>query len=166
MLADGPSPFEARTPTPPFLSSSQIGRSGELLVQYRLLKHGIESAPMTTDAGIDLVVYAPRSAQALTIQVKTNHRPKPGGGKGRLALDWWIREDSPAQLVALVDLSSDRVWMMRHAELISAAQQRSSGRAHVYFYVETSRRSMAPGTFVDDFGHFELERRLAELFGA
>jgi hypothetical protein len=29
-----------------------------LLIQYWLLKRGIESAPMTTDAGIDLVVYS------------------------------------------------------------------------------------------------------------
>jgi hypothetical protein len=29
-----------------------------LLIQYRLLKRGIESAPMTTDAGIDRVVYS------------------------------------------------------------------------------------------------------------
>lgn len=41
------------------LKPAQIGRCGELLVQYRLLKFGIESAPLTTDSGIDLVAYAP-----------------------------------------------------------------------------------------------------------
>jgi len=41
------------------LSTAKIGRAGELLVQYRLLLLGIDSAPMTTDAGIDLVAYAP-----------------------------------------------------------------------------------------------------------
>lgn len=34
-------------------TKSQIGRCGELLVQYHLLKLGIESAPMTTDSGVD-----------------------------------------------------------------------------------------------------------------
>ena len=43
------------------LTTQQRGRCGELLVQYILLKHGIESAPLTTDTGIDLVAY-PRTA--------------------------------------------------------------------------------------------------------
>jgi len=42
------------------LATQQIGRCGELLVQYILLKHRIESAPLTTDVGIDLVAYPGR----------------------------------------------------------------------------------------------------------
>jgi hypothetical protein len=42
------------------MSTQQIGAAGELLVQYQLLKMGIDSARMTTDAGVDLVVYGPR----------------------------------------------------------------------------------------------------------
>lgn len=68
------------------LTKSQIGRCGELLVQYRLLKLGIESAPMTTDSGVDLVAYAPASGRPATIQVKTNLRAKPGGVRARP--DW------------------------------------------------------------------------------
>ena len=70
------------------LRSAQIGRCGELLVQYRLLLCGVESAPMSTDNGVDLVAYAPRGAAPVTIQVKTNLKAKPGGGKGKAALDW------------------------------------------------------------------------------
>jgi hypothetical protein len=66
----------------PSLRTAQIGASGVLLIQYRLLKCGIESAPMTTDAGIDLVVYSPKLKKAVTVQVKTCLRPKPAGGKG------------------------------------------------------------------------------------
>jgi len=32
-------------------NTQQVGRCGELLVQYKLLKFGIDSAPMTTDYG-------------------------------------------------------------------------------------------------------------------
>ncbi len=70
------------------LSTLQIGAAGVLLVQYRLLMMGIESAPMTTDAGIDLVAYSAKSERAMTIQVKTCLKSKPSGGKGRPALDW------------------------------------------------------------------------------
>jgi hypothetical protein len=64
------------------LTTAQIGRSGDLLVQYRLLKHGIESALMTTDSGIDLVAYAPRDKKAVTIQVKSNQGGRREGQKG------------------------------------------------------------------------------------
>jgi hypothetical protein len=50
-----PIPPECRESIPPRLTTQRIGRMGELLVQYELLRHGIDSAPMTTDAGIDLV---------------------------------------------------------------------------------------------------------------
>ena len=42
------------------------------MVQYQLLLHGIESAPMSTDTGIDLVTYSPKTATPVTVQVKTN----------------------------------------------------------------------------------------------
>ena len=32
-----------------------IGAAGEVLITYKLLKFGIDSARMTTDAGVDLV---------------------------------------------------------------------------------------------------------------
>lgn len=41
------------------LGTQAIGAAGELLVQYQLLKLGIDSARLTTDSGIDLVMYVP-----------------------------------------------------------------------------------------------------------
>jgi hypothetical protein len=78
------------------LTTAQIGKCGEMLVQYRLLLLGIESAPMSTDVGIDLVAYSPRRQSAYPIQVKANLKAKPGGGTGKAALDWWVSETSPA----------------------------------------------------------------------
>jgi len=57
------------------LTSQQTGKCGELLVQYQLLKHGVESAPMTTDYGVDLVAFHAAKRKTVTIQVKTStHR--------------------------------------------------------------------------------------------
>ena len=86
-------PAAVSEPNPPRLTTQQIGRFGELLVHFDLLRYGIESAPMTTDAGVDLVAYAGSKGRSLTIQVKTNLTPKPGGGKGAPAIDRWISED-------------------------------------------------------------------------
>lgn len=148
------------------LRTAQIGKCGELLVQYRLLLLGIEAAPLSTDAGIDLVAYAPGSAKAVTIQVKTNLRAKPGGGKGRPALDWWIPEDSPAQCVALVDLATESVWLMTHVELLAHAQQRSGGRAHLYMYTDPSvrRRSLQRLSLQEEFDGFLLSERASSVF--
>ena len=78
------------------MSTQHIGAAGELLVQYKLLKLGIDSARLTTDAGIDLVVYAPVSAEATTVQVKSNLAPKPAGGKGQLSRSWDFPHACPA----------------------------------------------------------------------
>ena len=97
---------------------------------------------MTTDAGIDLVVYSPNSKKALTVQVKTCLRPKPAGGKGKPSLDWWLPDNSPAELVGLVNLEDDRAWLFTLKEFIDCAQQRPEGRAHLYFYVGSDRQRL------------------------
>ena len=147
------------------LRTTQIGRCGELLVQYRLLRLGVESAAMTTDNGIDLVAYSPRDAKPKTIQVKTNLQAKPGGGKGKLAIDWWLPQSSPAQLVALVDLKADKVWLLTHGQMVELAQQQPVGRLHLYMYTDSGyvpRRNMC---HVRDFDQFLLEARVKSLFG-
>jgi hypothetical protein len=148
----------------PELTTAQIGASGVLLIQYRLLKRGIDSAPMTTDDGIDLVVYAPGSKEAMTVQVKTCLRPKPAGGKGHPTLDWWLRSDSPAQLVGLVDLEADAVWLFRHEEFEQKAQQKPEGRLHFYFYTDDAYAAR-DGCHLRDFDLFRLESRTADILG-
>jgi hypothetical protein len=148
------------------ITTAQIGKCGELLVQYRLLKHSVESSPMATDTGIDLIAYSAVTRQAVSIQVKTNLRAKPGGGKGPLALDWWVPQQSPADYFALVDLESDRVWLFTAPELDRFAQQKPEGRLHFYFYTDASAQPRGEGKRAKDFEEYMLERRVADLFGA
>ena len=147
-------------------TKAQIGRAGELLVQFRLIQEGIDSAPMTTDAGIDLVAFSPRTGRSVTIQVKTNEKPKRGGGKGKLALDWWVADRSPADVVALVDLHTSRVWLLTMPEIKTHARQHSSDKYHLYFYTDASVRPRVRGQKSLDvhFDEFLLERRLGQLF--
>jgi hypothetical protein len=149
------------------LTTQQIGRLGELLVQYMLLLRGIDSALMTTDAGIDLVAYSGVKGRSFTIQVKTNLTPKPGGGKGAPAIDWWVSEDCPAEFYAFVDLSTRRVWLMTKQELASSAQQRSGGRLHIYMYTNAESESLAYSRHGDArFSEFLFENRVSSLFSA
>lgn len=107
------------------MTTQHIGAAGELLVQYRLLKMGIDSARLTTDSGIDLVVYSPATAHAITVQVKTVREPTPAGGRGKLAVGWNFPHDLRAQVLATVVLSEDAVWLFTMAEAQSLAQQHS-----------------------------------------
>lgn len=148
------------------LTKAQIGKCGELLVQYRLLLCGIDSAPMSTDTGVDLVAFSPKDGDARTIQVKTNHKSKPGGGSGKAALDWWLRQNSPAELVALVDLSQEQIWMMTHAEFEELAQQRSGGRLHLYMYTDPTARPTKCNrpSHQWEFQRFLLENHVHDTF--
>ena len=87
-----------------------------------------------------------------------------GGGRGALALDWWVSEASPADLVALVDLDTESVWLFSHAELDALAQQRSSGRLHLYFYLDAQVRTRKANGHASDFERYRLQHRVAEFF--
>lgn len=148
------------------MSTQHIGAAGELLVQYQLLKLGIDSARMTTDAGIDLVVYAPGDRSASTVQVKANLAPKMAGGRGPLSRGWYFPHQCPAQLVALVALDTDTVWLFTLDEARGLAQQHSDrGNRQIYWRVVAAppaglRSPRHEGQMVD----YLLTRRAPELF--
>jgi hypothetical protein len=149
------------------LTTQQIGRLGELLVQYELLRNGIESAPMTTDAGVDLVAYSEIQGRSFTIQVKTNLAPKPGGGKGAAAIDWWVSEDCPAKLYAFADVSTRRIWLFKKDELAKTAQQRSTGRFHLYMYTNRKEATSAYERHGDEcFSEFLFDRKVNEILAS
>lgn len=148
------------------LTTQQIGKCGELLVQYHLLQNGIESAPMTTDSGIDLVAFSQKLNRAITIQVKTNLRPKPGGGKGRLSIDWWVPQDSRADLFAFVDLSQQQIWIVTNQEIRELAQQSPEGRHHFFMIQDPSAKDRKDFKKfrMYEFEPFRLHNRLHSIF--
>ena len=146
-------------------TTQHIGTAGELLVQYKLLKFGIDSAAMTTDSGVDLVAYSPKNKRPFTIQVKTQERPSHGGGKGKLGLSWDLRDSSPAELVAVTDLSTDSVWLFTHAEYEKYAQQHSErGILKLYMYVDESVKTKKEMALLSQFDRFRLENRVITFF--
>jgi hypothetical protein len=145
------------------MNSQHIGAAGELLVQYRLLKLGIDSARLTTDAGIDLVVYAPADRSAITVQVKANFGPKPAGGKGPLNRSWYFPHAYPAQLLALVALDVDAVWIFTIDGARELAQQHSEkGMRQLYW--RRDRVDATPRRFEDEMDCYRLEHRAGRLF--
>ena len=146
-------------------TTQHIGSAGELLVQYKLLKSGVDSAAMTTDSGIDLVAYSPQTNRPYTIQVKTKEKPSKGGGNGKLSLAWDLRASSPAELVALTDLSTDSVWLFTHAEFDKLAQQHSqTGNIKLYMYVDETVQTAKAMALKSQFDSYRLENRIHTFF--
>ena len=142
----------------------QIGRCGELLVQRQLLMFGVDSAERTTDSGIELGAYSNRTRKSSTLHVKTTLEPKMAGGKSHLALDWWIPENCPADLVALADLSTDRIWLFTMSEIPDVAQQLSANGHHVCMYVKYLPKDHAKTRPATEFERYLIEKRFEEFF--
>ncbi len=142
------------------VTTQHIGAAGELLVQYQFLKHNIDSARLTTDSGVDLVVYSPSTTAATTVQVKTILAPKPAGGRGPLANDWWFPHACPADMLALVRLSTDSVWLFTLDEARELAQQHNDkGNHHLYWLLAATERGHEASLIVGMVRGWEWPRR-------
>ena len=140
-----------------------IGAAGEALITYKLLKHEIDSARMTTDAGIDLVMYVPGTKNAATIQVKAIWESAPAGGKGAPALGWVFHPQCPSQWLAVVDLSRDKAWLFTMEQAHELAQQKpDSGAWRIYWYLNESVVSGTPRR-ESDVVQYEIDAVLATV---
>jgi hypothetical protein len=147
------------------MRTQHIGAAGELLVQYQLLKMGIDSARMTTDAGVDLVVYAPGDRSARTVQVKTNMSPKPAGGRGPLSRGWFFPDQCPAQLLAFVALDTDTAWLFTLKEAQELAQQRSmKGICQLYWRLKAAPVGRKSPLHEAQVADYLLPKKAARLF--
>ncbi len=148
------------------LTTQQIGKCGELLVQLELLKHGIESSQLTTDSGIDLVAFSRKEGKAYTIQVKTNLEPKAAGGKGRPINDWWLPRDNDADLLAFVDLSHSKCWLIEREEFEKIAQQKTDNKFHfgIVLDPEAPPRKDGKPHYEYQFTQYRLENVVHRFF--
>jgi hypothetical protein len=145
------------------MNTRQIAFSGVALVKSKLMRLGIE-ASIAPDNNTELWADEQQSRRRIVIKVTTNQKPKPGGGKGALALDWWVKENVQATHVAFVDLSTENVWLLTTEELTELAQQRSGGRRHFYMYIAPNIESRTgKANHITDFDRFLIERRVNAL---
>lgn len=149
------------------LSTQQIGRYGELLVQYMLLKHGVESAQLTTDPGIDLVAFPNVKAspeerrKPLTIQVKTStHR----GSTDDQWLEWEIPEACPADYIALVDFNRDKFWLIGTEEFKKIAQHAAKGQLRLWWSLPEYQSTRSKRK-EEQFKEYEMNATIRKVFG-
>ena len=136
------------------LTTAQTGSQAVLLVQRQLLLCGVDSAPMTTDYGIDLVAYDCEKRDCFTFQVKCRNHKRDGKYSWRTEKKG---KENPAEVFALVE--GDDVWYLRRHEIDKYAIKRKT-HTQVYFYEGGIRdRNKSASTFVK-FKNFDGIRRL------
>ena len=98
------------------LTTQQIGKCDELPVQYMLFKHEVESAPLTTDLGIDLEAFPNVEVSPEERQKPLTTRVNPSNHLGRTAnkwLEWQIPEEGPAAYIEAADLIRGKFLLIR-----------------------------------------------------
>ena len=148
------------------MTTQEISQRGVELITCMLSDYGISWE--RGQKRLKSRIYSPSiNSPAITILIKTTSGPVPGGGKGKLELNWWTREDRNEDFVALVDLSTERIWIFQSDELREYAQQHSRGMDHLYMRTDHSIRPYKiTGKHLDvDFNEFLLERRIGNIFG-
>ncbi|MCV7286715.1 hypothetical protein H7J87_15410 [Mycolicibacterium wolinskyi] len=145
------------------LGTQAIGAAGELFIQYQLLKRGIDSARLTTDSGIDLVMCVPGAQEAATIQVKSVLNPAPAGGTGHPTLAWIFPDACKAQWLAGVDLSRDLAWLFPIDDARRLAQQHGpDGSRTLYWYLTDVARRRVAGIEAE-YDHYRLDAVITGL---
>ena len=139
---------------------SMIGVSGKLLANALLLREGIPCR--LGGKGYDLIVNLTKPKREWTVLVTTNLRPKKAGGKGKMALDWWVSVDTEADYIVCVDLSTLRAWIFKRAEFEKLSQQKAGGKFHLYMYTnrEVALRGKKSMKFDYEFESYRLEYRV------
>ena len=149
------------------LTKLQIGKCGELLVQYRLLKRGVESAPMTTDAGIDLVAFlnaGPKArSKSVTIQVKTTSTTSYGGHGPLVQEDvvWTVPWPCSAEYIALVDKERDKFWLLSKVEFQQKSSKAGKWARRLSWYVKAPPRTTSRKE--SDFADYESDAAISGL---
>jgi hypothetical protein len=139
------------------LTKQQIGKCGELLVQYRLLTWGIESSSLTTDTGVDLVAFDKVEPSIVKIEVKTNQ------SKGKNWVEWRIRNNIPAEYIACVDITREKFWLMKKEDFINKAV--SSGQKwRLWWYLPGQRGKRDRGLEEESFAQDESEKAIPQIF--
>ena len=146
-------------------STQQIGKCGELLIQYELLKRGVESAPLTTDTGVDLVAFRDVRQKPVTIQVKTTTAPSdPPGIKW---VRWDVAANCPAEYVALVDLYRNKSWLISTEDLWKIAERPPDKDCYLWWYVPEyeTKRGRRPAMNEEQFKEYEMDAAISKVFG-
>jgi hypothetical protein len=148
------------------LTSHEISAQGQVLVAARLRELGFAVAPAPPSSGNHFLVSRGEASRPRTVWVSTNLKPKPAGGGGPPALNWQIPRRVKSDVIALVDLSLKRVWVLLGKEVERTAQQHNPTFHHMIMVTRSDWTSAPhPRIRANQFEELLLERRASAVFG-
>lgn len=140
-------------------------------VQRDLLSRDIDSAPMTTDTGIDLLAYDQKSRKSFSIQVKTKTSGEKGLSKTRP--DWKVGRDKlqDADVFAFVLKHKDRdgeAWYFPQSKLVAPYVRLYNREWALTFYRKDGlKRPLKKGRLTDsDLDEFKGKKGLDQVLRA
>ena len=139
------------------MNKDQIIYAGKLLVQFKLLKNGIDANLNFDEGNIHLKVVSKN--KTTTFNVKTTESPKPGGGKRKDAVSWNLGKIS-ADFTACVNIADDEVWLFTPSDMCKLAQNPSKDKLYIYTDKTVNARKKA---LKSEFNEYLLENRLRKL---
>lgn len=118
-------------------SSAAISQLGKTLVARQLIGCGHRLMKNVPGHGRSFAIEL--QGRPYSVLVRSNLAPKPSGGSGKLALDWWFPQTLSADLLALADISANRVWLLTREDALRYAQQdgSASGKVHLYMHLDS-----------------------------
>ena len=162
--------MNAETDMPTARTAQHVGRCGELLVQYKFLKLGIDSAPMTTDRGVDLLAIDPKTRRkTVTVQVKaaTHRRDARAATDQRETTEyvsWPVPYPSATDYAAVVDVIRDKVWMFTKKEIGAQARGKGNGERVLWWYIPGHRPKKARSRSEDWYERYAMDTVVARMF--
>ena len=93
-----------------------INETGKILVQYKLLRSGIKSAGATHVEANSIVAFTKGSLTPKVITVQSIAEPEKSKVEGRRLLKWSLSHQTKSDFVALVDISTEKLWLLKHNE--------------------------------------------------
>ena len=142
------------------LTTQQIGKCGELFVQYKLLTFGVESAPMTTDYGIDLVALLPKTTEIAKIQVKATRAKREGTARW---VEWPLPKQSEAQYFALVDIERNKGWLL-HSQQIREFSRSMKENWLLWWYIISHTPGKKGSRSESEVSNYEIEKVIPLIF--
>ena len=113
------------------------------------------------ELGADLLVFGPAGRSA-PLRILVREAPHRRGGGANLGLHWLLGA-TPAQHVALVDLSRQLGWLIPTAEFQAQAAPYRGGRFHLDWIVARMGRTKTRVPDESEFERYLFERTLPEL---
>ena len=138
------------------MSADLVARFGHLLVAYQLLDFGVRTeghsgawvvhGPDGTERGLQIYVVDGDSA--------------PGG-----ICSWGIVQDPGMDIVALVDIASERVWLLEATDVQRLSKAQADGSRLIYTYAMPTFDAEKTGhaVFTSDFDALLLPNQVTAL---